>query len=91
MAIRMLLNLVKFRPKNLFILGLVFLLFDKVFVAVLLMFGSVSWYIIVSSWKFTHSDHPASAGESHSSIGQGYRRVKDEIRASIHRESNFRL
>ena len=71
--------------------GLVFLLFDKVFVAVLLMFGSVSWYIIVSSWKFTHSDHPASAGESHSSIGQGYRRVKDEIRASIHRESNFRL
>ncbi len=91
MAIRLLLNLVRFRPKNLFILGLVFLLFDKVLVAFLLMFSSISWYVIVSSWKFTHSDHPASAGESHSSLGQGYKRVRDEIRASIHRESNFRL
>lgn len=91
MALRLFLTLLRPRPKNLLVLGLLFLLFDKYFIAFLLIFISVSWHVIVSSWKFTHAEHPASAGESHSSLGQGARRVRDEIRASIHRESNFRL
>ncbi len=86
MILKLLSEIFRFRPKNLVVLGLVFLLFDfdKFFwMGFCLIFGSFSWWIIVGSWKLPHHDDHTQ--------GTSLRRIKDDIRASIHRDSNNRF
>ena len=86
MILKLFSEIFRIRPKNLFILGLLFFLFDfsKFFwVGFCLTFGSFSWWVIVGSWQLTHHDGHAP--------GTSLRRIKDDIRASIHRESNNRF
>jgi hypothetical protein len=76
----------RIRPQNLFGLGVLFLLWDAdkwFWVGFPIIVGSVSWWIIVGSWQLTHHDN-----HTH---GTSLKRIKEDIMASIHMDSNNRF